>query len=70
MLKLLGLIGLVGILVLGAMLLDELRKLRKLLAWRLGNLAEDGSRISDELSAINKGGKENGEKLIPSQDKS
>jgi len=66
MIKLLGLIALAGIFVLAAMLLDELRKIRRLLAWRLGNLAEDGSRISDELSAINKR-KENGEKLIPPQ---
>ena len=67
MLKLLGLIGLLGIFVLGVMLIDELRKIRRLLARKLGNLAEASWRIKDELSALNKG-KENGEKLIPPQE--
>jgi hypothetical protein len=66
MLKLLGLIGLLGIFVLGAMLIDELRKIRRLLARKLGNLAEASWRIREELSALNQG-KENGEKLIPPQ---
>ena len=62
MIKLLGLIGLVAMLVLGALLLDELRKIAR----RLGSLAEASWRIRDELSATNKR-QENGEKLIPPQ---
>ena len=50
----LGVVALLVFIVLGTMLLGELKALRRVATQMLGSLAESNWRVRDELAAINK----------------